>query len=83
MLNKTGYIINGVTSSGILFGKQKLKIFDKQYAIDFTNQKSEKLTLSKIKYENFEMHVLRNDFRISSIPTLKKSMSFPLSTCYF
>ena len=48
-------MINGVTSSGILFGKQKLKFFDKQYAIDFTNQKFEKLTLSKIKYENFEM----------------------------
>ena len=29
MLNKTGYIINGVTSSGVLFGKQNLKIFDK------------------------------------------------------
>ena len=59
MLNKTGYIVDG--SSGILLGKQNL---NKQYAIDFTNQKPDKLTLTNIKYENFEMHLLRNDLII-------------------
>ena len=74
----------GLRHQGFYLGRKNLKFsISNMDAIDFTNQKSEKLTLSKIKYENFEMHVLRNDFRISSIPTLKKSMSFPLSTCYF